>query len=254
MIAYFSGTGNSRGVAERLARATADRLCAVTWTTAGNVRLSDGERLGLVFPVYGWGLPNVMLAFVRRLHIEASATPYIYMVCTCGDDIGRTDRLLARELRRRGLQLDSAWSVVMPNTYTALPGFDVDAPELEGEKLTAADSRLTLIVRRVAARETGVFDVKPGPTPWLKSYVLRLLFNGLFVTDRRLKCDAARCVGCRRCEAVCPVGNIRAKENGNPEWLKHCTGCLACYHACPKHCILCGGFTAKKGQYLFRDF
>lgn len=36
---------------------------------------------------------------------------------------------------------------------------------------------------------------------------------------------------------------------GNPVWQnKNCTGCLRCYHNCPKRAIEWGKFTRNKGQ------
>ena len=42
-----------------------------------------------------------------------------------------------------------------------------------------------------------------------------------------------QCVGCKICEQVCPIGNIKI-ENGRAKRLnKTCDFCLACVHHCP---------------------
>ncbi len=250
MIAWFSGTGNSKAVAGALAAATGVRLLRIAPETSGRLVLNEGEALGLVFPVYSWGMPNVVCRFVDRLEVQSIGTPYVYMVCTCGDDIGRTDRLLSRRLVRRGLRLSAAWSVRMPNTYTALPGFDTDAGDVVRQKLAAAFRRVAYIARMVGDRAQGVTDVVPGRFAAFKSYVVRPLFNAFMVSDRLLS-HSASCIGCRRCAAACPVGNIRVSAGGSPRWQGHCTGCLACYHVCPTHCVAYGPWTRGKGQYVF---
>ncbi|MDO4930866.1 MAG: EFR1 family ferrodoxin [Bacteroidales bacterium] len=268
MICWFSGTGNSHAVAHLLAEATSDCLMPLTFSTSPSISLSPGEPLGLVFPIYGWDAPNVVRQFVENLSItitptstaaseeDQTASPYIYMVCTCGDDIGLTHRLMARRLHRRPhlggqLTLNAAWSVVMPNTYTALPGFDTDAETVVSAKLEAFPARVAHIASLILQRATGIVDVRPGALPWTKSHILGPLFHAFLVTDKRLHTNS-ECLACRSCQRVCPVGNIRPTADGRPTWQGHCTGCLACYHTCPNHSLACGRFTRGKGQYRYQ--
>ncbi len=248
MIFCFSGTGNSRAVAETLARLTGDSVNLINDATSGSVTLGREEALGLVFPVYAWGMPRVVERFLKNMEILGGDTPYIYMVCTCGDDIGRTDRLVARTLRRKGLTLAAAWSIIMPNTYTALPGFDTDPETLAQEKLAAAKERIPTIAPLINARQRGINDVKPGAMPGVKTYVLRPLFNTFLTSPRRFRHTAA-CIGCRKCAAACPLQNITPQTDGRPTWGKKCTACFGCYHACPLHAVEYGRATRGKGQW-----
>ena len=65
MILFFSGTGNSRMVAERMAALlgehTLDMSCGC------QLQLRDGEPLGIVFPVYAWGVPRLVTRFLSSL-------------------------------------------------------------------------------------------------------------------------------------------------------------------------------------------
>ena len=47
---------------------------------------------------------------------------------------------------------------------------------------------------------------------------------------------ASRCIGCRRCEAVCPEGI--SFDFQSPQARERCTGCGACAEKCPKKIIL----------------
>ncbi len=248
MIFSFSGTGNSRAVASTLARLTGDSIALINDTAPSTVTLGKHEALGLVFPVYAWGMPRVVENFLSRLTLLGEDTPYIYMVCTCGDDIGRTDRLVARMLRRKALTLSAAWSIVMPNTYTALPGFDTDPTDLVQEKLATARERISAIAPLINARQRGITDVKPGAMPGVKTYVLRPLFNAFLTSPRRFRTTAA-CVGCGKCIAACPLQNITPQTDRRPTWGKNCTSCFACYHACPLHAVEYGSATRGKGQW-----
>ena len=247
MIYYFSGNGNSAHVAHQLARLTHDRARFIP--RAGKAE-TTADIFGLVFPIHAWGMPRAVEEFLRQLRTDR--TPYyIYMVCTCGDDIGRTDRLLARTLKQKGLPLDAAFSVRMPNTYVALPGFEVDSKELAQEKLAAVPERLAQIATAINGRARGVRDVVPGAMPWLKSKVLRPLFYRLFCGDHGFRTTEA-CNGCGRCAKVCPVRNIRLSDQ-RPQWQGRCTDCLACFHHCPQRAIRYGRWTEGKGQWTMKQ-
>ena len=262
MIYYFSGTGNSLYVARHLADALGDRLCPMTFASP-----SDDEVIGLVFPVYGWGIPNVVEAFVRSYKAsllgqssvrsgvtgEDSArqsrerldgSRYLYAVMTCGDDMGYTDKVLEKALGRK---LDAAFSVLMPDVYVCLPGFDVDSREECREKFHKEEEAIKDIVRNVTERNR-VRHLVRGGFPWAKTYILRPLFNRFLLTDKYFHVDVSKCVACGRCQKMCPVGNILLVDDV-PQWQSHCAGCLACYHACPHHAINFGRMTQKKGQY-----
>lgn len=263
MIYYFSGTGNSRFVAEQLAELTGDKIQSIASlfpavrkekeeTGKATPTAAKTDILGFVFPVYAWGMPRIVEQFINNLQIGNKHPAYIYMVCTCGDDIGRTDRLFAGHLKKQtGLQTDAMWSVQMPNTYTALPGFDTDSPETVREKITAAQKRIPRIATSINNRERGITDVVPGKMPSCKTYILRPLFNKFLTGDRHFRVSPS-CTHCRKCLQACPVGNICFGENDTPKWNGRCADCLGCYHVCPVHAITFGPFTKHKGQYRMK--
>lgn len=227
MIYCFSGTGNSRFVADKL-RAMAD----------------DDGTLGLVFPVYAWGIPKVVEEYVEKEMKETKAK-YVYAVMTCGDDVGYADRILQKHMG--GRRLDAAFSVPMPNTYVCLPGFDVDPDDVAEAKVKKTMAMLPTIAEAIKAwRHTT--EVHRGSVPWLKTYVLRPLFNRFLVTDRYFSTTDA-CNRCHRCVKQCPLHNIDTDHTGHIRWGNtSCTGCLRCYHQCQMHAIRFGWFTNGKGQ------
>lgn len=46
-----------------------------------------------------------------------------------------------------------------------------------------------------------------------------------------------KCIGCKICENVCPIGNIIVENNHARRLNKKCEFCLACIHHCPKGAI-----------------
>lgn len=254
MIFYFSGTGNTKWVAGQVAETTGERLVSIAdELRIGTLsyKLGDGERLGFCFPTHGWQPPHIVREFIRRATFHATATTYCWALTTCGDSMGEAMTILNRELAQKGLQAETLFSVIMPESYVCLPFMYTDSEERVEEKITAAKRQIEHIIQIVRDRKRGTIELERGATPRLYSYVVGGYFNKRMITDRKFTVDKDVCTRCGRCAKVCPVDNI---EGTPPEWLHNgrCTCCLACYHHCPVHAINYGSITRKRGQYYMR--
>lgn len=251
MIYYFSGTGNTEWAARRIAEATGETLYDMAAGAAGAPQ--DGEIVGFCFPVHGWRPPKIVRRFIAGLHIEGRGR-YCFALATCGDSTGRCMDILQRDLGAIGLRADSLFSILMPESYVALPLFRTDPKPKEQAKIAAAEKALTTeIIPAIKARRPGIASLERGYLPYTYTYVLGAWFNRYRIDDGPFRVDSDLCVGCSRCAKACPTDNIEMSEDGRPVW-KHdgsCTACLACYHHCPHHAIEYGRWTKGKGQYYF---
>lgn len=254
MIIYFSGNGNSRHVAERLAELLGDNPPAAIdakLISQREIRTgSDTERIIWVAPVHAWGLPKVVAAFMRSAKIENADKATHHLVVTCGDDTGYVDREWRKILKARQWRSGGCWNVFMPNTYVSLPGFDVDSREVESQKLTKSEQRIRDIATAITSSSVAT-DLFRGAMPWIKSYVLRPLFMAALTNPRFFRSDSIRCISCGLCVKCCPLQNISLDSSGHPRWGKDCTMCLGCYNSCPTHAIDYGSQTRGKGQYTY---
>lgn len=250
MIYCFSGTGNSLRIAKQLAQQLSESITMITSRTPAPNLKDEDECIGLIFPVYGWGAPLVVNDFLKKFpQNQTRITPYIYIVLTCGDDIGRTDDLLKGMMDKKGWTVQAVFSLQMRNTYVCLPGFNIDEPMLEKEKEDRALAQIEGLCKRIKHKEASTRkDVFPGSMPWIKTYVLRPLFNRLLINDKHFKVCKEVCSHCGKCAKECPLQNISMAEDQTPLWNGHCTHCLRCYHGCPNHAIEFGRFTKGKGQ------
>lgn len=257
MIFYFSGTGNTRWMAEYIANITGEQILSITEEIKRKriYTLSEGERIGFCFPVHGWQPPGIVRRFIRKLSISNTEGHYCFALCTCGDNIGETMTILNKELGATGLSTDSCFSVIMPETYVCLPFMYTDTTEREREKIEQAKRTLREIAQTVKTREKGISLLTKGATPRLYSYVIGGYFNRFMITDKPFNVDTDKCVKCGICVSSCPTDNITGGKGMSPQW-KHngsCTCCLSCYHHCPTHAINYGKRTRTRGQYYFKD-
>ena len=186
--------------------------------------------------------------FLRKAKFSGRAS-YIFAACTCGDETGLTITHLKKDLSKQGLTLDAFFSFQMPETYINLPGFNLDTPENAKRKIDGTKESLSEVIGLIKQRAQGNYDKLRGSKTFLKSNILKPLFYGLLITDRKFHVSDAG-IGCGICAKNCPLQNITI-ENDRPKWNGHCTNCMSCYHRCPKNAINFGIATQGKGQYHF---
>ncbi len=255
MIFYFSGTGNSRYVAEYIAKETGDLTVNICNANLEKIDISEDIKncrsIGFVFPVYSWGVPPIVSDFVRTLpeHIITSILGNnidIWMTATCGDETGNAHKMFKSVLKKRNLILKGVWSVIMPNTYVLLPGFDIDSETVRKEKINNAPTAIIKIANKIRCKDWDE-DVTIGSYPVVKTKLIYPLFKRWGISPRKWKANNC-CIGCASCSKACPVNNIKMSDS-KPQWGTVCTSCMACYHVCPEHAVEYGHVTRNKGQY-----
>ncbi len=247
MIFYFSGTGNSLYVAQKLHENDGSELIDMAdalSTKRFNYKIKDDEKIGFVFPVYFYGLPNLVAEFVDKLKIESDKSPFIYSVITCGSAIGNADKMLEKKLKQKDLQLNSSFSVAMPSNYVMM----YDASDKQKQKLTLqnAEKEIENIIKLLEANERGNFannSLMAILTPFAYS------IYGFYRKTKNFNV-LENCSGCGLCEEICPSGTIKL-ESGKPVWLNEkCSHCSACINRCPTESIQYGKSTLKRGRYI----
>lgn len=240
-----------------MAEATDDELVCIPHAMRDGRQLAIGygERLGFVIPVHGWRPPLLVRRFLERceLRLTSPQAPYTYIIYTAGDNIGRAVEYLEGDLGRRGLRIDAAFSLIMPESYVGLPFMDVDSQAKEAEKKRKAAADLAEYIEDIRQCRKGVRKTTPGAFPSLLSGPIGAFFARRLVTDKPFWVADGRCTGCGACAKACPVGNIDGGKGRKPRWLHSgdCLSCFACYHHCPHHAIEYGWRTWKKGQYYY---
>lgn len=243
MIFYFSATGNSRHTAYRIAESFGDRAIPIADCLKNekfNFIAHPNEKIGFVCPVYSLGLPVTVIDFIQKLNLKSSNN-YIFTCVTFGSFSGGATKMLNNLLEEKGLCVNAAYSVRMPDTWT--PIYDVSDKEKVRRINEKADKCIARIIKRIKKKAIGNYDFRKLPfcDTFYKDYENMRRTESLSVKDN--------CTGCGKCESLCPVNAIEIR-NGRPVWVKEkCAMCLGCLHRCPAFAIQRGEKTALHGQY-----
>ena len=176
MIIYFSGTGNSRFAAARLAALTGDELCDATlYTRKGEgAEFTKPGSYVFVSPVYVSAPPRVFADFIRKSrfpnHVRA------YFVMTCAGGMGGSPEYCRRIASEKGFAYLGTAQVCMPQNYIAM--FQTHTAEENRE-----------VVRRAMPVIEGLADFILGgvelPDPGMKAweYISTEMIIGMYYRD-----------------------------------------------------------------------
>ncbi len=241
MIYYFSGTGNSGYAAKKIAEKTSDKAVDIVDIMNSTAEIGNNGVTGIVFPVYFWGLPEIIKRFSKKIKIGAD--DYVYAVITCGANTGTANKMLEKKLGRK---LDYCYSLRMPDNYVIL--YNPCEKEKALKFLAHSDKEIDIICEDINNRASKCGGVKGGE---LNSLVVPHLYN-IFRTTSKYYADD-KCTSCGLCEKICPDGAIEIK-NGKPVWTKSkCQHCTACINRCHAKAIQFGKKTSDRNRYNIYD-
>ena len=243
MILYFTGTGNSRFVADRLAAQLHDRAVAFnTYMKIGSpVSFRSETPFVFVTPTYMGRMPLEVEDYIRSCTFKGSDTGYF--VLTAGVVVAGAEPYCRKLCGEIGLQYQGMASVAMPKNYVAL--YDV-LPKSQARAAAAiAIPAIQSIASSIASRQT--LSPRPAMTKGKISTAMVPAFRAVMVHDRAFTVSAD-CIGCGLCARECPRNNI-VLENGHPVWQGRCMHCMACISHCPVRAIDYGKRTRKRNRY-----
>ena len=251
MIFYFTGTGNSLYVGEKI-QENGEKLINMADALNKkkfNYKLEKGEKMGFMFPVYFWGLPTIVAEFVKKLkletgELETSEDPFIYTVITCGSFSRNADKDLEKLLKLKNLELNSSYSIKMPSNHIIM--YNTPNKEEVNSSLELVENQIEKVIEDLKNNKRGSF-ANHGSFTIFSFFVYKLY--GVFRKTSKFYVTE-KCTNCGQCEKICSSQAIHIKE-GTPKWIeKKCSHCTACINRCPSKAIEYGNSTKKRNRYV----
>lgn len=246
MILCYSGTGNSRYIASRIAEALQDEVVDLNKKIKENDHspIQTGDNVIAVTPTYAWRIPRVVSEWISET--EFTGAKRIWFVMDCGGEIGNAgkyNRLLAEQ---RHLAYMGTAQIIMPENYIAM--FHAPQEEEARKIVEKAEPYITEAIMHIKSEQ-------PFSTPRNNLYdrfmsgPVNPVFYKFFVKAAAFQAKDT-CTGCGQCVRKCPMNNIQL-EGGKPVWGRNCTHCMACICYCPAEAIEYGKKSVGKPRYHF---
>ncbi len=244
MIFYFSGTGNSRYAARQLAALigdTAQDISAYIRSGTGD-SFRDDRPFVFVAPVYVAAPALSLLDFLKNSSFRGNKKAYFVM--TCAGTMSGSPAFCRKAAEEKGLEYMGTAQVKLPQNYIAY--FSMKSAEENGKIIAAAQPVLETLAGAINLEEP-LQDPKVNQLEYLATLMILKPYYRWFITTKNFRVEKG-CIGCGKCEKVCPLDNIRMEE-GQPKWGKNCTHCMACINQCPKDVIEFGKGSVGKIRY-----
>jgi len=230
-VLYFTATGNSLYVAKRFG---GECYSIPKLMKEGQFEFKD-EKIGIIFPTYYLGVPKIVEEFLSKVNLKSK---YIFAVATYGAFSGAVSSHLFKIGKRNGIEFSYINEIIMIDNNLAI--FDIKK-QIEKESEKKIEENLVKIIKDV---EEGKEYIKKHP----------IIMNGMRLLSGKLSNNEFQnnfsvdnnCNGCKTCERVCPVDNIKVEKK--PIFNNNCQQCMACIHNCPKKAI---GIKKEKNKTRF---
>jgi len=258
IIFYFSGTGNTWWVADKIKKlldarnVNADIISIDNLKDGGIVDAKKADWLikasDIVFfgwPVYGSDLPSPMKHFIDNLSPVAKSK-HVHTFCTQMMFSGDGAFCYNKNFAKKGLIIDSCEHFIMPSNFSI--SYGLMSPPKTNEKTKAIMEKCELSISKYVSillngksKITGKYSY---PLGIIQRLPYRLLAKKL---KKIIGVNKSICIKCGQCASYCPNANIIMK--GFPEFCGQCALCLRCYSYCPVSAITARGKTRKAEKY-----
>lgn len=244
MLFYFTGTGNSQWIAERIAEKFSEKVFDIAEEIDGDCtyELEENEHLGFVLPVHYYGLPVIVYPFLQKLKINGDHN--VFLVYNYGSYPGRAFSDAEKTFTECGFTITKEYGLVMPENYVMF----FNPPSEEDAKRIISDANVSIDDITVSLKDDGESMV---PKKNLFGDLFGIIARPFYLHGRRTGKFYVKgtCTRCGKCSRMCPSKAIEMVD-GIPTWTSdRCYICNACINRCPQRAIEYGHRSSKKRRY-----
>ncbi|MBU0687620.1 MAG: EFR1 family ferrodoxin [Candidatus Margulisbacteria bacterium] len=249
LIYYFSGTGNSKRIADVAAEGFKQQGHSAQVKSIEDGQLDpqhlSAEIHGFVFPVYFWGIPRIMEKFMHTLPPASGKKSFLLL--TAGNVYAKSLTLnQARKiLEKKGYAMLGGDTIAMPDSFIVV--YDPPPVDKATFKVKAAEGAAAAFAKKILSGEPKIQKSSFSEIIMRFMYVFYRTVIKFHIFWPGFRVDN-KCNSCEICAKICPVKNIQM-VGGKPTWGKHCEACMRCIQLCPQKAIQTYFGSEKKNRY-----
>ncbi|MBR4986175.1 MAG: EFR1 family ferrodoxin [Proteobacteria bacterium] len=244
LVFFFTGTGNCLFVASQLS----PNVISIPQALKNNELEYEAEEIGIVYPIYGQMMPNIVKKFLNTAKLKAQ---YFFAIGTYGNRKGPSVDKCAESAQKAGYTFDYIATLLMVDNW--LPRFDMDE-QLKIDKKIGPN--LAKIISDLEERKKYIepYEENENSLPLPENNPSKVPAGTFDADGVHAKAEdwftiLDTCVACGLCTRVCPRANYTL-EGEIAVCKGECELCLACVHACPhKAIVITYGEANPKARY-----
>ena len=240
IIYHFSGTGNSLFAAKKIGEALDLPVMHIADKEASR-ELTEANTIGIVFPVYAWGMPAMVENFIKSCTFSKES--YIFAIAMCGGNAAGTLKDCAKAIEKRGGRLSAGFAVrnsTTPDTPDdELKGIIKLVKKLSGPSHERFEGRKDEIMSILKQRASHPVELSKPLGNIVGSFIHSKAKKIFLAQDKNFSMSSS-CIQCGFCTRVCPAENITI-EDGTLTWHGKCQQCYSCKAVCEHDGIAVAG-------------
>lgn len=245
ILYYFSGTGNTLMLARLLAKELDDAEIINIVSCKEPIVTPHADAVGILFPVYAFGLPRIMRDFVNN-KLQTTENTYVFSLTNfAGAGGAAASKQLKNILSLKGIKLNARFWVPMPSNYIPFAG--AESQQKQNKRFLLAANRIKKIAEILKKRPENYF-YKRNRIPLFIASICNNLFMKSCAKEAKKFYASDKCKGDGVCAKICPTNNIKMIE-GFPVWGTNCEQCMACLQWCTHGAIHIKGIPENRHRY-----
>ncbi|MDV4152237.1 EFR1 family ferrodoxin [Clostridium sp. AL.422] len=249
IILYFSGTGNTKFIANKIAEEFYKNGCEIdTYSIEEKIDLKNVsyDYLILGFPKYFEYIPKFFIEYLED-NLSDTSKEIKTMIFSTGRDRAKTYfNELEKKLLTKNYRVIVTKNFQMPDNYTLSKGYKKltrkDYKEIFDSSLVEIKDAVVNFLMDNYMKEN-VNEIKASIYKTINKMKTKDLYKNSVKYSVNSDCDK-----CNLCVKICPTKNID-NIGGDIKFRDNCIMCCRCVNACPKNSIMYN----EKEHYQYKE-
>ena len=258
---YFSGTGNTKYVAESFSREMNAKCFSVEDYADFSTEIKAHDTIAFCYPIYGSRVPRIMRIFANE-HMAGLIGKKVIILVTQQAFSGDGARVFTDLFERGAIEVIYAEHFNLQQNMGNIPVWSAlfkPSEKANRRYIKKTETKMNIVCNNIKtgvvkkrgfSKVTEVLGYIQGK-PWQAdtSVIAPARLEKKLAESLRVHED---CTTCNVCVSICPMKNL-VNTDGKIEHLNNCTLCYRCVNRCPEQAITVYIHRKPKWQYIGMD-